>query len=77
MKKIGIQLWTVREAIEQDFESTVRQVAAMGYPGVETAFFPDVEFVCAASDSGTRHPDDKHPEDKPVKARGQYQKHFP
>jgi sugar phosphate isomerase/epimerase len=41
MKKIGLQLWTVRQAIEQDFEGTVRKVAAMGYTGVETAFFPE------------------------------------
>lgn len=41
MPKIGLQLWSVRDAIEEDFEGTVRRVAAMGYAGVETAFFPE------------------------------------
>lgn len=41
MKKIGLQLWSVRDAIEQDFDGTIRKVAAMGYAGVETAFFPE------------------------------------
>ena len=39
-KPIALQLYTVREAMNQDFEGTVRKVAEMGYVGVETAGFP-------------------------------------
>ena len=35
--KTGLQLYTVREELAADFEGTVRQVAAMGYEGVEFA----------------------------------------
>ncbi|WP_379138433.1 sugar phosphate isomerase/epimerase family protein [Paenibacillus sp. sgz500958] len=35
MLKIGLQLYTLREELEQDFEGTLRMVAAMGYSGVE------------------------------------------
>ena len=38
--KIGIQLYTVRDALAQDFDSVVKKIAAMGYVGVETAGFP-------------------------------------
>jgi sugar phosphate isomerase/epimerase len=39
--KIGIQLYTVRKAIEQDFNTTIRKIADMGYVGVETYFLPE------------------------------------
>lgn len=39
MAKIGLQLYTVREQLEQDFEGTLRKIAAMGYQGVEFADF--------------------------------------
>ncbi|WP_442602934.1 sugar phosphate isomerase/epimerase family protein [Paenibacillus sp. KN14-4R] len=35
--KIGLQLYTVRDAAEQDFEGTLREVARLGYQGVEFA----------------------------------------
>ena len=35
MLKIGLQLYTLREELEQDFEGTLRKVAEMGYKGVE------------------------------------------
>ncbi|WP_028559969.1 sugar phosphate isomerase/epimerase family protein [Paenibacillus pinihumi] len=35
--KIGLQLYTVRDNTEKDFEGTLRAVAAMGYEGVEFA----------------------------------------
>lgn len=35
MLKIGLQLYTLREELEQDFEETLRKVAALGYKGVE------------------------------------------
>lgn len=37
---IGIQLYTVREALNEDFVDTVTKIAEMGYAGVETAGFP-------------------------------------
>ncbi len=39
-KRIALQLYSVRKDAEKDYESIVRRVAAMGYPGVETAGFP-------------------------------------
>lgn len=38
---IGLQLYSVREQMAEDFEGTVRQVAEMGYDGVEVAALPD------------------------------------
>ncbi|MCL6603702.1 MAG: sugar phosphate isomerase/epimerase [Paenibacillus sp.] len=35
MLKIGLQLYTLREELEQDFEGTLRKVAEIGYRGVE------------------------------------------
>jgi sugar phosphate isomerase/epimerase len=34
---IGLQLYTLREELEQDFRGTLRKVAALGYEGVEFA----------------------------------------
>ncbi len=39
-KPIALQLYTLREALAQDFVGVVKQVAAAGYAGVETAGFP-------------------------------------
>lgn len=39
--EIGIQLYTVRNEIEKDFERTIRRIAGMGFKGVETYFFPE------------------------------------
>jgi sugar phosphate isomerase/epimerase len=39
--KIGIQLYTVRKAIEKDFEGPVRKIAETGYAGVETYTLPE------------------------------------
>lgn len=38
---LALQLYSVREEVEKDFEGTIRRVADMGYLGVETAGFPD------------------------------------
>ena len=35
LKPVGLQLYSLREALAQDFEGTVRSVADMGYVGVE------------------------------------------
>ena len=37
---IALQLYSVREAMNEDFAETVKKVAGMGYAGVETAGFP-------------------------------------
>lgn len=35
MKPIGLQLYSVREQLSEDFEGTIRKIADMGYAGVE------------------------------------------
>ncbi|WP_322348833.1 sugar phosphate isomerase/epimerase family protein [Paenibacillus albus] len=40
--KIGLQLFTLRDELAQDFKGTLRQVAAMGYEGVEFAGYGDI-----------------------------------
>jgi sugar phosphate isomerase/epimerase len=44
MKKmgIGIQMYTVREDTAKDFRGTLRQIASMGYEGVEFAGYGDI-----------------------------------
>ncbi|SET33984.1 sugar phosphate isomerase/epimerase [Paenibacillus sp. NFR01] len=39
MLKIGLQLYTVREELEKDFEGTIRKVAELGYASVEFFHF--------------------------------------
>lgn len=39
MVKVGLQLYTVRDNLEKDFEGTIAKVAALGYQGVEFAGF--------------------------------------
>ena len=54
--RIGLQLYSVREALAEDFAGTLRQVAAMGYRDVETAFWPEgmtaAEAATALRDAG-------------------------
>ncbi|MEO1442182.1 MAG: sugar phosphate isomerase/epimerase, partial [Chloroflexota bacterium] len=38
---ISLQLYTVRDALDADFEGTIRKIAEMGYTAVEAANFPD------------------------------------
>lgn len=38
---IGIQLWTVRQAIEHDVEGALNRIAEMGYVGVEASRLPE------------------------------------
>lgn len=38
---LGVQLYSVREQLKEDFAGVVRRIAAMGYAGVETAGFPE------------------------------------
>jgi len=37
LKKLGVQLYTVRDALKADFDGTLRKVAAIGYQEVEFA----------------------------------------
>lgn len=46
--KIAVQLYTLRDLTRNDFEGTVRQVARMGYDGVETAGFEGTSVAAAA-----------------------------
>jgi len=39
IEKIGLQLYTVRDAMEQDFHGTIARVASIGYKEVELAGF--------------------------------------
>lgn len=39
LKKIGVQLYTVRDALKADFDGTLRKVAAIGFQEVEFAGF--------------------------------------
>lgn len=39
-KRIGTQLYSVRNQLAQDFEGTIRKLAAMGFDGVELAGLP-------------------------------------
>jgi len=49
MPKIGLQLYTVRAALERDFDATLRKVAEIGFAGVETYALPaDVPLARAA-----------------------------
>lgn len=47
-KPIGVQLYSVRDALVHDFEGVVRKVASFGYQGVETAGFPGTTPQAAA-----------------------------
>lgn len=47
-KNIALQLYSLREQAAKDYEGVVRQVAAMGYQGVETAGFPGTSAQAAA-----------------------------
>src|SRR5947209_8314318 len=44
IEKIGLELYTVRDALKQDFEGTLSRVAKVGYKEVELAgYFADVK----------------------------------
>ena len=47
--KLGMQLYTVRDAIKLDMPGTLRRVASLGFEGVETAFWPDGVTIAQAS----------------------------
>ncbi len=47
-KPIAVQLYTVRDALAQDFAGVVKKIAGFGYKGVETAGFPGTTPQAAA-----------------------------
>ena len=47
--RVSLQLWSVREDTAQDFASTVDRVAKIGYTGVETAGYGNLEAAEAAN----------------------------
>ncbi len=51
--RIGLQLYTLREAIAADMPATIRRVAEMGFDGVETAFFESTTPEAVASELRT------------------------
>lgn len=40
--QVALELYTVRDETKRDFEGTLRQVAQMGYAGVEFAGYGDL-----------------------------------
>src|SRR5690348_1417283 len=52
--QIGLQLFTVREQLARDLLGTLALVAAMGYAGVETAFFDEAIPLGAGRDFARR-----------------------
>ncbi len=38
--KIGLQLYTIRKQIDQDFDGTIRKIAQIGFEGIETFALP-------------------------------------
>lgn len=49
-KPIAVQLYTVRDALANDWQGTLEQIAEMGYVGVETAGFDYAESVQQVAD---------------------------
>lgn len=47
---IGVQLYTIREALAEDFIGVIEKIAEIGYAGVETAGFPPDMTPKAAKD---------------------------
>ncbi|MGF7140419.1 sugar phosphate isomerase/epimerase family protein [Roseimarinus sediminis] len=43
-REVGIQLWSVRKAMQSDAEATITQLGAMGYQFVEAASYNDGKF---------------------------------
>ena len=59
LERIGVQLYTVRRAMGDDFEGTLRRVAEIGYAEVEFAGYygrPPVAVRAALDDVGLRAP---------------------
>jgi sugar phosphate isomerase/epimerase len=48
-RPLGLQLYSVRDVLAQDFTGTIERIAAMGYAAVETAGFPGTTPQAAAA----------------------------
>lgn len=46
--RLGLQLYSLREALDADFPGALRRIAGLGFAGVETAFFPEAVPVAEA-----------------------------
>lgn len=46
---VSVQLWSVRDHVAKDFAATVAALARMGYQGVETAGFGNLDSAAAAA----------------------------
>lgn len=53
--RLGVQLYTIREAIEKDFKGSLKRLAAIGIENVETAFWPKNISVQTAADALQEH----------------------
>ena len=58
--RIGVQLWSVKDEIKQDFEGTLTKIAALGFQGVEFAgefgrFASDAPGLKAFLEKNTHH----------------------
>ncbi len=54
---VALQLWSLREAVQADFARAVAEVAAIGFAGIETAGFGNLDAAGAAravSDAGLK-----------------------
>ena len=59
MSELSVQLYTVREGLEQDFDGTLARIAGFGFTHVEPFALP--EFADDASDWETGPPDNTLP----------------
>lgn len=49
MGRLSLQLYTVRDAVSQDLEGTIKKISDMGFAYVETAFWPEGTTLSDAS----------------------------
>ncbi len=42
MRKIGLQLWSIKHDLEKDFKAGLKKVAELGFDGVEFAGYYDI-----------------------------------
>jgi sugar phosphate isomerase/epimerase len=53
-KDIGIQLWSVRDAMKSDVETTIKKLGDMGYTFIESAGYADGKFYDMAPETFTK-----------------------
>lgn len=79
MAKLGIQLYTVRDAMDKDFAGTIRQIAKTGYDGIEFGGpgpYTPADFKAFCKEIGVipfgAHTGLKGAEEKPAELFGMY-----